>query len=628
MRAPCHVRAWRLAVFILLWIFVFAIPAQPVRAQLDTGKSQQLSGRIKPDGVVYYDLPALQRSETLYVLMHATSDDLDPFIGLLPADIDLDATRAGFGRDMNAARANANPVAAIDAVRDKYFLAWDDDSGPGFAAALTYTIPRSGDYYLVVSSSVTTLWRAAFGDYELYVGIDEPAVLDGETDDTAVIAIQNDALSPAVVAVQSITGMLSESKSAYVFGIIDVNAGDTFYLLAEPLSAELDPTMILLNFGGKPVAMVVSESGDDRIVLEHTFREDGGGYRLVVQGCCGAFRLSAGLNVPEVLSGHIETRGGSVLETAIPVDVGIRLQEITDIDQAAENFSVVATLNMDWYDPRLAFNPEECECLRKVFTQRNFGSFAEEMGDNWPDFTFFNQQGNRWIQNQTAVILPDGSTTYLERFTTTFQAPDFDFEQFPFDSQQFSIVIDGLWSEDLYVFQDDPEFTAVGTQLGEEEWYITDVVVNISSVESNTQLLTPRYTFRFQASRNLSFYMLRIFVPILVVIVVSWITFFLRDYDKRVDVATGNLLLFIAFNFTISDDLPRLGYLTFMDVVLISTFLITALVVVFTVFLKRLENAERDALAKRLDLPMIWLYPLLYVGILGAAYYLYFIEHS
>jgi hypothetical protein len=210
------------------------------------------------------------------------------------------------------------------------------------------------------------------------------------------------------------------------------------------------------------------------------------------------------------------------------------------------------------------------------------------------------------------VIRPEGEAFYLERFSTTLQAPDFDFRNFPFDVQKFYIRIDLLAPEWMFSLREIEGYSEVGEKLGEEEWVVTDFATSFGR-GSILQSPVPRFDFEFRAKRHVEYYFFRILLPLSVIISVSWILFFLKDYAKRVDAAGANLLLFIAFNFAISNDLPRLGYLTFLDTLLISAFLVTAVVLILAVYLRRQDMKGRQEFVAKVDRYVIIFYPLAYI---------------
>jgi hypothetical protein len=146
---------------------------------------------------------------------------------------------------------------------------------------------------------------------------------------------------------------------------------------------------------------------------------------------------------------------------------------------------------------------------------------------------------------------------------------------------------------------------------------LTDFETTVSSEKRSNGAITSRLTFGFEAQRLVSYYVFRVLVPILLIIMVSWITFFLKDYGRRIEVATGNLLLFIAFSWSLAENYPRLGYLTFLDAVMAIMFVINALVVVYNVWLKRMEMRGQEALAERIDTFLDWAYPLAYIASFG-----------
>ena len=608
-----------IAILLLLLMISLSALFMPAYAQEGSqGQVQSLTGRAAPGAGSFYRLPDLKQGQILYVYAQGTSGNLDPL--LLLADDTLDRFTVGeeFRADVERAiGAGRDPLEVVPEFADRYFLAWDDDSGLGYAAALEYRIPADGDYGLAV---ITTPAKETSGQFRLLVGLDAPAVLSGSAEVTGdTIAVIDEVNTQVNVATQVITGTLTVEDPATFYELNPVSAGDTLYVFAEETSGDLAPIIALTDFGGKPLATGNFAGQQSEASLQYAFEEDGSGYRLRILACCeaggqtaGDYRLHVGVNAPDVMTGQAEVSGPPVVRLPIPVKAGIKLQQITGIDQKAENFGAVAALQLDWQDPALAFSPDSCNCRFKIFRDDRFFQFTTNNGLVWPEFTLFNQQGNRWTQNRVVVVEPDGSATYFERFSTTFQAPDFNFERFPFDVQDFYIRVDSIYPEEFFIFENNLNFTEVGNQLGEEEWYITNSDTFVTSEIESTEATTSRYSFYFEARRHLNFYIFRIFLPVLIIIIVSWFTFFLKDYGKRVDVASANLLLFIAFNFTISSDLPRLGYLTFMDTILVSTFVVTALVVVFNVYLKRLEVTGKDSFAHTIDKYMIWIYPISY----------------
>lgn len=308
------------------------------------------------------------------------------------------------------------------------------------------------------------------------------------------------------------------------------------------------------------------------------------------------------------------------IDQPLEVEVGIEVEQITSVEQRSENFGAVATIRMAWNDPALAFDAETLGQTFRVMRGPDFADFARALGTIVPSFSIQNQQGNRWIQSGIAVIHADGLVQYFEKSSLTLQAPHFDFRRYPFDHQKFYFEIVSHFPADMVRYSTNTEYSGLGEKLGEEEWILENAVMETSVVRGLSGLDSSKVALVFEGRRHVQYYVNRIFLPLLVLITVTWSVFFLDEYRKRAEAAGANLLVFVAFNFTISSDLPRLGYLTFIDFILQWAFVVTGAIVVFNVALTYLRARGHLPLAQRLDGYVVrWLYPFGYIAIVGYA---------
>ena len=598
---------------VLLVVGIQLLPLFPIHVRADepVKKVQIVEGEIEPYGHgLVFKVKDLKTLDRLYVYVHTETGNLDPLTAVVAGDADVMEINLAFNDAVNQAFADGrDPVAMIPDFANEHFLAWDDDSGAGYDSAFMYAIPQAGDYQVLIYPNPA---HANWGKFRLIVGVNAPATIEDNAKSTGQDFVSRVDIFPPVQAVQEMTGTL-KSEIEEKFQVRPLKEGDTIYAYAETSADGSAPILRLKDYGDKLLAVgYPTQDGDKTVTLQYRLRHDAENYALSLaetgENVEGDFRLLTGINAPDVLNGTAQpTPGKTVLQEPIPVQIGVKMDQITDVDQKAENFSVVDTLQMEWQDPKLAFDPASCNCKYQSLSIGDFTKYVASHGTIWPEFVYFNQQGRRDIQNGLVMVFSDGRAIYYERSTVILQAPDFDFRLYPFDTQKFFIRLRMVFPEHLFTFNKMPDFTGTGDQLGEEEWVIQDQWTDIESVDNVSQ-----FSFGFTANRHLMYYVVRIFIPVLLIIIVSWFTFFLKDYSKRVDVASANLLIFVAFNFTISDALPHLGYATVLDLVLVTTFVITGVVVIFNVWLKRLEVTKKESIATTIDKYSIWLYPILY----------------
>jgi hypothetical protein len=590
---------------------------------------QVLDGEATPPAFRLYRIRGLQEGQTLSVNVTATSGNLDPMAALLRPEADPQALASPeeLRSLVDSLSQDRPPTEVSREILQRHALAWNDDYQGYYHAAFSTRVPEDGEYLLAVGSSLV---RPSAGSYRLTVGIEAPDVLSGAAEERGLPFVTPvEEAGAREVGIESLTGELKPGQDGHFYHLAELPANHTFYAYAERVSGDLRPELTLFDQSDKPLAYGNFLGSEPRAVLEYRLPRESEGYRLWISGkaasgawTSGEFRLLLGLNAQEVRRGEGRPRGRALSQEPIPVGIGVKLQQITQVDQKATNFGAAGTLAMHWRDPALAFNPSEIPGRFKVFTGDAFAAEMTRQGRIWPQFTIVNQQGERWVQNRVVVIRPDGETAYLERFSTTLQAPDFDFRDFPFDVQRFFIQVDLLTPEWMFVLRDIEGYSEVGGTLGEEEWVITGFDTSFAKSDVLNRPVS-RFNFEFSAKRHIAYYFFRILLPLTVIITVSWILFFLKDYAKRVDAAGANLLLFIAFNFAISNDLPRLGYLTFLDTLLISAFLVTAVVLILSVYLRRQDMQGRQVFVAKVDRYVITFYPLAYLGTIGVVTFVF-----
>jgi hypothetical protein len=281
------------------------------------------------------------------------------------------------------------------------------------------------------------------------------------------------------------------------------------------------------------------------------------------------------------------------------VSVGIWIVDINSIDSAQQNFTADIAIVLRWKDARLAH------------TGTGIAHYA--LDQIWTPRVAIANETSSVVRKlpESVEVEPDGTVLYRQRYVGSFTQP-LRLQSFPFDRQSFRIQFVAIrYRPNEVVFLADENWIHDGLQKAagiSRSITLPDWTVERWDAKPDVYALTPGlqysgYVFEFTAARNVQHYILKVILPLILIVMMSWSVFWTEptNSNTQFSIAVTSMLTLIAYRFAVDTQLPRLPYMTRLDVF----FLVSTLLVFFSLIevlvTTILDNNDQVARAKKLD---------------------------
>ena len=274
------------------------------------------------------------------------------------------------------------------------------------------------------------------------------------------------------------------------------------------------------------------------------------------------------------------------------VNVSFHIIGISSVDEVQMDFTTDFYFRQKWYDPRLEFKP-----VGQIDELCVGAEFAEKI---WlPDTFFANEKTatfHKATTENTFIRVGSNGRVYRSiRLTVTCSCP-MDLQYFPMDRQRCKIEIEsyGYGTKDIdYRWEKGnesvsldgkielPQFKVLGFKMGQE-------------VQNLTSGMYIRLYCEVHFVRSMGYYLIQIYIPASLIVIISWVSFWLHRNATPARVALGvtTVLTMTTLMSSTNAALPKISYIKSIDV-----FLGTCFVMVFA---SLLEYASVGYIGKRI----------------------------
>ena len=298
--------------------------------------------------------------------------------------------------------------------------------------------------------------------------------------------------------------------------------------------------------------------------------------------------------VPNVRTDVRPNAGGPPTE----VSVGVRMVDLTEINDVAQTLTGDFVIVLVWKDTRLS-HLEGCEI---------------ELDDIWaPDLVFVNSGQLFPSRPREAGIGPGGKVKYLQRYHGTL-ASYHNLRDFPFDRQNIVISLLPIdWSEKDVKLILDEKVTGRQDILNISDWAIEDVNGAIERQYSDIyDHFQSRYDFHIIAQRITDYYIWKVILPLCLIVAMSWSVFWIdpTQFGTQIGLSATTMLTLIAFIFATTNMVPKIGYFTILDFFIVGSTILVFLALLQSLTTTYLVSKAHVELATRIDRICRFAFPL------------------
>ncbi|KAI1231503.1 hypothetical protein IHE44_0007956 [Lamprotornis superbus] len=269
-------------------------------------------------------------------------------------------------------------------------------------------------------------------------------------------------------------------------------------------------------------------------------------------------------NLDDLMKGYARNFRPGIGGPPVNVALAIEVASIDHISEVNMEYTMTVFLHQSWRDDRLSYN----------HTNETLGLDSRFVDKLWLPDTFIVNAKSAWfhdvtVENKLIRLQPDGVILYSIRITSTV-ACDMDLSKYPMDEQECMLDLEsyGYSSEDIVYHWSENQEEIHGldklqlAQFTITNYQFTTEIMNFKSGQF------PRLSLHFHLRRNRGVYIIQSYVPSILLVAMSWVSFWISQsaVPARVSLGITTVLTMTTLMVSARSSLPRASAIKALDV--------------------------------------------------------------